>query len=142
MIDSFFGKYRFLSNFFPCSIWLEKQCFTSVENAYQASKTLDLSLRRQFINLTPGQAKRFSKTIPARKDWNEVKLAIMEGLVRQKFSEPRFAKLLISTGNHELIEGNKWGDTYWGQCGGKGENHLGRILMRIREEVKIEQGET
>lgn len=32
-----------------------------------------------------------------------------------------------------IIEVNNWGDTYWGVCNGIGDNHLGKILMKIRD---------
>jgi predicted NAD-dependent protein-ADP-ribosyltransferase YbiA (DUF1768 family) len=58
-------------------------------------------------------------------------------LVRQKFREPKLRELLAGTRNAELIEGNYWGDRFWGVYvgDGKGENHLGKILMQVREEV-------
>ena len=36
-----------------------------------------------------------------------------------------------------LIEGNtwEWSRTFWGVCNGSGENHLGRLLMKVREEL-------
>ena len=43
---------------------------------------------------------------------------------------------LLKTGDAMLIEGNTWGDRIWGQVNGVGENNLGKILMRIREELK------
>jgi predicted NAD-dependent protein-ADP-ribosyltransferase YbiA (DUF1768 family) len=81
-------------------------------------------------------AKRYGKIVVMRPDWNDVRLAIMEDLVRQKFLTSSMERLLLSTGDAELIEGNYWGDTFWGVCRGVGENHLGKILMKIREELK------
>ena len=43
---------------------------------------------------------------------------------------------LLATGDAELIEGNTWNDTYWGVCRGKGKNHLGKIIMEVREALK------
>ena len=40
------------------------------------------------------------------------------------------------TNNEELIEGNTWNDTYWGVCNGRGQNHLGKILMKVRSLLK------
>jgi len=60
----------------------------------------------------------------------------MTDLVRQKFSNPQLAKQLLDTKDFELIEGNTWGDTFWGVCSGKGQNNLGKILMQIRNELK------
>ena len=63
------------------------------------------------------------------------KLGITEDVIRQKFNNPELKEKLIATGDAELIEGNPWGDTFWGVCEGKGENHLGKILMKIRSEL-------
>jgi hypothetical protein len=46
-------------------------------------------------------------------------------------------QLLLATGDKELIEGNTWGDTFWGVCNGIGQNHLGKILMAKRTELKL-----
>ena len=38
--------------------------------------------------------------------------------------------------NARLVEGNKWGDQFWGMCRGYGLNRLGGILMQIRAELR------
>ena len=43
---------------------------------------------------------------------------------------------LLETGNEHLEEGNTWGDRIWGTVNGVGQNRLGKILMRVREELK------
>ena len=64
----------------------------------------------------------------------------MEDLIYQKFStNPELAAKLIATGDALLVEGNWWHDTFFGVCDGKGENHLGLILMRVRKRI-IEEG--
>ena len=61
----------------------------------------------------------------------------METLVREKFSHNKDLKeMLLETGDAIIEEGNDWNDTFWGVCNGKGENHLGKILMKIREELR------
>jgi len=68
--------------------------------------------------------------------WDGAKLGIMAQLVVQKFTNNAvLAQRLHDTGDAELIEGNTWGDTFWGICKGKGENHLGRILMEVRHSI-------
>jgi ribA/ribD-fused uncharacterized protein len=136
-ITSFSGEYRWLSNFYRCNVILDDIIYPSVEHAYQAAKTLNLR-DRELIRRKPtaGMAKRYGKIVVMRPDWNDVRLAIMEDLVRQKFLTSSMERLLLSTGDAELIEGNYWGDTFWGVCRGVGENHLGKILMKIREELK------
>lgn len=140
MIDSFQGDHRFLSNFYPARIVLDGMLFTSVEAAYVAGKTLDRSTRLRIQSLeTPGKVKRFGRSIPLRPDWEEVKIPLMLSLLRQKFKEDSvLGDLLWLTGKHELIEGNTWGDTFWGVCNGVGHNHLGKLLMQIRQEMAQE----
>lgn len=130
----------FLSNFYPCTVILDGVEYPSVEHAFQAAKTLDLGMRQKIREApTPGKAKRMGgvlkleMSVPA---WNVVKVAVMYDLVKQKFNKEPFRTKLLNTGDAELIEGNWWGDTYWGMCMGKGENNLGKILMCVREELR------
>jgi len=134
-IDSFSGDFRFLSNFFPCIVELDGIEYNSVENAYQAAKTLIVSERVPFRTITAGQSKRLGKTITKRDDWNKEKLSVMSKLLVQKFNNPDLRKLLVATDPLDLEEGNTWHDTFWGVCNGIGENHLGKILMQIRNNI-------
>jgi len=133
-IDAFEGKFRFLSNFSPSIVCFEDMEFPSVEHAYQAAKTLDMELRKKIRDAkTPNEAKKLGRRVKLRPDWENIKLGIMRELVHQKFSIPELRQLLLDTGDAELIEGNWWGDIFYGVCRGNGLNHLGRILMEIRE---------
>lgn len=136
-ISSFGGDHRWLSNFYPCAVmWGELQ-FPSVEHAYQAAKTTDIDIQRRFQTITAGQAKRLGRTIDIRHDWSiETKLGVMEYLLNQKFCNDELRAKLLATGDTELIEGNQWGDTFWGvNERGQGFNHLGRLLMKIRSQL-------
>jgi len=138
VIQEFQGKYRFLSSFYPAEVELDGITYPTVEHAYQAAKTLD-SAQREFIRsaLRPGSAKRWGKLIqPLRPYWEETKIDIMCQLVRQKFNKEPLKSQLLATGDAELIEGNTWGDKFWGKFRGEGKNHLGQILMRVREELQ------
>lgn len=142
MIREFQGPYRFLSNFWPAKVRMDGVFYPSVEHAYVASKTLDLSSRREIARVqSPGQVKRMGRALVLRPDWDEVKLPTMRSLVLQKFTRHEVLMLeLLSTGNLLLEEGNTWGDTFWGVCRGVGENHLGQILMQVRSQLS--QGHT
>jgi ribA/ribD-fused uncharacterized protein len=130
-INSFNGSYRFLSNFF-----IEPDG-THVEGEYQASKCQVPEQRVAFRGLSPGAAKRMGRRINLRPDWYEIRLEVMHKYVEQKFLDhPTLASALVNTGDAELVEGNTWGDRFWGECGGVGENHLGKILMSVRKELK------
>lgn len=135
-ITRFWDEHRFLSNFSSPAIRFEGTLYPSLENAYQAAKTVDPFERAAFLTLAPGAAKRQGRRVTLRSDWDAVKRDVMEELVRQKFENPQYRHLLLATGRRELIEGNNWNDTYWGVCNGRGENHLGRILMRVRDELR------
>jgi predicted NAD-dependent protein-ADP-ribosyltransferase YbiA (DUF1768 family) len=84
-----------------------------------------------------GKCKAFGKTIILRPDWNDVKLKIMENLLRQKFKKgSELGDKLVETFPKILIEGNTWNDTFWGICNSVGKNHLGKLLMKIRRDIK------
>lgn len=136
VIDSFFGPYRFLSNFEPCTVEYDGMTYTCSEAAYQAAKTTDVSLRIAFTTMNGSKAKFAGQKLTLRSDWNEVKVNAMYEIVKDKFSRnPELKLKLLQTGDLQLIEGNYWGDKFWGVCNGEGENHLGKILMRVRKEL-------
>jgi len=137
VISGFNGPYRFLSNFWPCIVHMDEKAYPSVEHAYQAAKTLDFNERYKISQLrTSGKAKRMGRNIILRPNWEEIKISTMFSLLRLKFSQPQLTKLLLDTKNEVLIEGNKWGDTFWGICNNKGENKLGILLMMVRDEIR------
>lgn len=136
-IEEFSGDFRFLSNFSPSEVEFDGHSYKSVEHAYQAAKTLDEDIRKSIREAeTAGKAKKIGKKVPLRSDWNDVKIDIMESLLRKKFSKLLFKQLLKNTGDAELIEGNTWGDEFWGVYNNYGHNHLGKLLMKIRNELK------
>ena len=137
-ITSFHGSNRFLSNFWPCNIVLDGEYYWTVEHAYQAAKTLELDDRKRVQKAsTPGQAKALGRHLVMRIEWDVIKLRVMTDLVWQKFSNnPDLRKKLLDTKSARLVEGNTWGDTFWGVCNGVGENHLGDILMRTRTMLR------
>ena len=139
-IDSFCGEYRFLSNFWICQIDYNGQTYWSTEAAYQAAKCKNEETKSVFTTLPPGAAKRFGNMILIRPDWDSIKLEVMRDLLYIKFmSHPDLRQRLLETGDAMLIEGNTWGDTYWGVCDGVGENNLGRLLMEVRASMRALQ---
>lgn len=137
IIESFTGNNRFLSNFFPVQVEFDRKFYPSVEHAYQAAKTENLRDRDYIATLrTAADAKHYGKIVVLRSDWESVKLGIMKDLLRKKFSSSKMKGLLLATGDTELVEGNWWGDTFWGKCRGVGKNWLGVLLMEIRLELK------
>lgn len=137
-IDSFSGRYRFLSNFFPSLITISDKSYATVEHAFQAAKLPDPKHQERVrMAGTPVYAKRLGYTYPRRDDWDEIKDGVMLELLRLKFQHhPTLAQSLLMTGSSRLVEGNTWGDRYWGVCGGVGKNRLGELLMQVREEIR------
>ena len=136
MINSFTGIYQWLSNFYPSEVDLDGIIYQSLEQAYQAAKTTDHKERLKFLNITPAAAKKMGRKLKIRDDWESIKIDVMYKLLQSKFSNQSLREKLLATGDHELIEGNYWGDVYWGVCRGSGENNLGKLLMRIRNEFR------
>ena len=149
MITKFDGsEHAFLSNFFPCPTPFGTLTFPTVEHAYQAAKTANFAERFTIKYLpSPGAAKRFGRQFELRPNWDAIKVPIMRSLLRQKFRpETDLARRLLETHTEVLVEGNNWGDRFFGMVQNsegawEGENWLGKLLMEIRDElVEIELG--
>jgi len=143
-IDSFSGEYDWLSNFYPSKITMsDGLTYPSVEHAFQAHKTNVLSERKAFCSPsapTPGKAKRMGRKLKLRNDWEQIKIAVMKEAVWRKFEDPQLREKLLATGDAKLIEGNHWNDRFWGVCKGVGKNHLGQILMEVRNKIREQNG--
>lgn len=146
-ITRFVGIYTFLSNFYECPPIIGRLglMYMNVEAAYQAEKPPfteegEYWVKRIQQAKTPGKAKKLGGQCPLRDDWTaETKIAIMYGLCLQKFNQDMLRAMLLATDDDEIVEGNYWDDTFWGKCGGVGENHLGEILMGIRDGLRGER---
>jgi hypothetical protein len=97
---------------------------------------LEAKERGKFERMSPGLAKRVGRTLELREDWEQVKEAIMELLLWEKFKDEPLRTQLLETGTASLVEGNYWGDRYWGVCRGEGKNRLGVLLMRVRANLR------
>lgn len=148
MISGFSGRWYFLSNFYTCLIYHQGLEYKSVEAFYVAMKIDSDQLingkyytsgdfREMISKLdNPGLIKKIGQKVKLRKDWDSKKLEYMNWAIREKFKDETLKELLLLTGDQEIIEENYWGDTFWGVCKGKGKNHLGKILMKVRDELR------
>lgn len=138
-VDRFRLAYDYLSNFYPAVVEVDGIVYLSSEAAYQAAKCADFSQRRQFSQLAAHDAKNLGRAVAVRSDWEAVKIAEMTKIIRAKFTQnPHLARFLVETGDAELVEGNNWHDVYWGVDlrTDEGENHLGKILMALRQDFQ------
>lgn len=135
MISSFTGKYFFLSNFFPCEVVYGGISYPSSEHAFVAAKSDDVR-DHEYIATIPsaGKVKQYGRRLILRDGWDNMRVQVMRDIVSIKFNSHDYLRnALLATGSEELVEGNYWGDTFWGQCPvGTGNNNLGKILMEIR----------
>lgn len=137
IIKEFQSEYRFLSNFYPAKVQYKGLIYLSSEAAFQAAKTTDENIKKEFTNLSASESKKRGKTLILKPNWEYEKRRIMYEIVKAKFLQNEDLKIkLLDTNNCELEEGNYWNDTYWGVCNGQGANVLGYILMRVRNELK------
>ena len=157
MIKTFDGENFFLSNMYP----LERPIITKLgvsastsEHAYQAAKFANVSQHYEVAgarasvrgkgeildgiaskNLAHEFIDAGALIVP---NWSLIKVGIMQEVVRRKFiANPDIRELLVQTGEEELVEGNDWGDTFWGVDleTGEGQNQLGKVLMEVRTAV-------
>ena len=138
MIDRFEGKHRWLSNFYECPVEIDGIVYPSAEHAFVAAKTHDKELNPKLATIeTPGWAKKFGRNLVLRDNWDSIRVEEMYKVVLAKFTQNEWlANKLIGTWPMELVEGNYWNDRFWGQdLAGYGSNHLGKILMQVREQL-------
>lgn len=147
VIKEFTGEFDFLSNFYPTPITFrsagEDVMFPTAEHAFQAAKYKSMKsdhvARVDYVNSIaaaskPNDAKRLGQKVKIDvAAWEDMRIEVMREVVRQKFEQNDFFKgLLLATGPAMLVEGNTWGDEFWGRVNGKGYNMLGVILMELR----------
>lgn len=135
---AFRGEKYFLSNMYNCSVEYQGVTYSSSELAFQVQKCADEAERQHLIELdNPFEVKKAAYKVKKREDWQEVKVGIMRDIVTAKFTQnPDLAQKLLETGNELLQEENSWNDKFWGTVNGEGENHLGKILMEVRDRLR------
>lgn len=146
ILDFHNNGYDWLSNFYKVEFVWEGIIWPSSEHAYQAAKVLDKPTRLEISRIhSPGKVKKLGKTLLLREDWDEVRIPIMIEILRAKFRQnPELKQKLVETGFEHLEEGNNWGDRFWGVSpigSEQGMNHLGLILMDLRDEFRDELNE-
>jgi ribA/ribD-fused uncharacterized protein len=128
----FRNEYAFLSNMYLLPDG------KSVEHYFQALKCVNVEERNAVLaSASPSDAKKQGRNVEIRSDWLKVREGFMLACLRYKFSTfPHLAEMLLATASVELVEENWWNDKYWGVCKNEGENVLGKLLMKVRDELK------
>jgi ribA/ribD-fused uncharacterized protein len=143
-------EYKFLSNFYVTDVTYKGVVYPSSEHAYMSAKAegiinikgreYDWKKLCTTRTITCGQIKRASKELTLPANWNDIKIGVMYEVLCDKFSREPLRSMLLATGNENIQEGNWHHDKFWGvdltSDPNEGENHLGRLLMKIRDEIR------
>lgn len=137
------AKYGEFSNFALYSIILNKKTWKTTEHYFQAQKFEKQKYQDKIRNAdSPMMAAQLGRSRKERilKNWDNKKLNVMYDAIKAKFTQhEELTQLLLDTENAKIIEHTE-NDDYWGDGGdGKGKNMLGKILMKVREELRENQ---
>lgn len=142
VIGFYTREFYCLDNFSSFKVLYKGHLYATVEEAYQAASFMgsDESVVKMIQNCySADESKRIAHEYidKRRKDWDEVKLSVMEELLRLKIAQnPYVKKKLLMTDNYTIVEDSPV-DSFWGWGPNKdGQNHLGKLWMRIRDELK------
>jgi N-glycosidase YbiA len=135
------GEYGELSNFARYPITLGGKQWPTSEHYFQAQKFADAKDREEIRKAsTPMLAASLGRDRKRklRRDWESVKIGVMREAVEAKFRQhDELRTLLLATGDAKLVEHTD-NDNFWGDGGdGSGRNELGRILMAVREALRV-----
>jgi ribA/ribD-fused uncharacterized protein len=137
-----FYEYRFycFSNFSSFAVEWKNVIWMTSEHAYQAEKFTDKEIIKEIKEARSAHdskkiAQKYQNKV--RSDWENVKLCVMEEIIRAKLKQhPFIQKRLKQSEEREIIE-DSHKDSFWGWGPNKdGENHLGRIWMKLRDDEK------
>ena len=115
---------------------------STAEHAYHAMKACNQYDAGLILGLPHAdQPRRNGRQMSLRPDWRDIRLEVMECVLRDKFTlgagSSGWGMKLVATADLELVNETKFKtNLFWGTHNGKGENNLGKLLMQIREELK------
>ena len=147
-VDEFIGFYTreffCLDNFSSFAVVYRGIKYPTVEHAYQALK---------FVKIAPEIAQKIAESFSAQAakkiaheniykqdaHWDDIKLEIMENLLRAKLEQNPYVKeKLLQTKNYLICEDSPK-DAFWGIGPNRdGQNQLGKLWMKLREELLSE----
>ncbi len=136
------GKYGEFSNFAFFPLRIKNKTWNTTEHYYQAQKFENEAYQEKIRNAeSPMKAAELGRSRKERilKNWDNKKDNVMYEAVKAKFTQHAdLRQLLLDTENARIVKHTE-NDAYWGDGGdGKGKNMLGKILMRVREELRRE----
>lgn len=145
-VGEFIGFYNreffCLDNFSSFGFVYQDTYYQTVEHAYQSLRFRGVApeVEKEIVEchsaydaqrIAHGHIERQSPT------WNEDKVALMEQLLRAKLAQhPYVKKKLLGTADYLICEDSPK-DSFWGIGKDRnGQNQLGKLWMKLREEIK------
>lgn len=129
-------------NFSSFKVEWNEYLFASVEEAYQAASFMGsdeelVEKIKKSHSADEAQRIAYANRDKRREDWDDVKISIMEELLRLKIEQnPYVKKKLLQTGDYMIVEDSPK-DDFWGWGPNRnGQNNLGKLWMKLREELK------
>ncbi len=140
------GPFYMFSNFSSFAVLWRGVVWMTSEHAYQAAKFEGTQLWDQIAGaLSAHEAFKLARKHDGTKvpNWNEIKLGVMEEIIRAKLEQHSYIqRKLLETDDLLIIEDSPV-DSFWGRGPNwRGDNHLGKIWMKLREELKSENGKS
>jgi ribA/ribD-fused uncharacterized protein len=133
-------EFYVFNNFSAHAIEFRGKLYPTCEHAYQAAKCTDNPQGQETIRSarSPLEAKRLAnETYKAARDrdWGNKKVAVVEEILRAKLAQHQEARdALRESGTEDIVEDSPT-DYFWGEgADGSGQNMLGKLWMKIRDE--------
>ena len=156
MITQFKGQYEFLDPAYYCLAEYDGELYNSAEAAFLAAQFDSAYFRSMFRNpvLPMWRARQLAKKLKQRHDWTPaLSLKVMRQITLDKFRRsPNLRSLLLATRDELIVAENNWHEQFWGcctcntqpgkygrrfSCSVPGRNHLGEILMSVRDQLGV-----
>lgn len=140
----FEGRWHCFSNSSSDRVHWRNNDYMTSQHAYQSAKFVGNPVTREAVRLacSAHDAKNIARKNDGYKadNWQEIRLGIREEITRAKMERHTYIQeKLLETGNMEIICDSM--NPFWGRGpDGKGLNHMGKIWMKLREELKSQTG--
>lgn len=147
IIGCYEREFYCFSNFSSFAVKWKGRLWPTSEHAYQAAhffKTAPKLAEKIYKSRSAHEAYKIAKANAGQspKNWDEIKVKIMEEIVRCKLKQnPYVMHKLMQTGKRKIVEDSPK-DDFWGWGERKnGRNELGKVWMRLRDEIFADEGE-
>jgi len=110
------------------------------EKHAEAIRVASTSCKAKVLASAPTRKTRSAKGLAINPQWDEIKLQVMREVIELKFrANPYCHWTLMSTHPFDLEE-RPPSDSFWGVgADGSGKNHLGKLLVELREKLRKER---